>query len=125
MPLVDGTGKIRAINQALMIDARLFGKLVEEVLLNLDGKEYARADSLKGKVTLLFVFIASSNAGCQMNIAGPAISIPLMNEFLKAFTLGEASPEDEITVSPVTPAFFEVLRRRGLGSPIPAHRLRS
>jgi peroxiredoxin len=70
MLLVDGTGKIRAINQALMIDARLFGKLVEEVLLNLDGKEYARADSLKGKVTLLFVFIASSNAGCPDEYCG-------------------------------------------------------
>jgi hypothetical protein len=29
MLLVDRTGKIRAINQVLMIDARLFGKLVD------------------------------------------------------------------------------------------------
>lgn len=157
MLLVDRTGKIRAINQALMIDARLFGKLIEEVLLNLDGKEmitieetspwqtdlgrdreaskpkalisfgssedkfytllgkqmppipmmsldgkeYALADSLKGKVTLLFVFIASSEPDAQMNIAGSAISIPLMNEFFKAFTLGEAKPGDEFVKNAV------------------------
>jgi len=157
MLLVDRTGKIRAINQALMIDARLFGKLVEEVLLNLDGKEaitieksspwqtdlgrdrevskpkalisfgssedkfytllgkqmppvplmsldgkeYALADSMKGKVTLLFVFIASSEPDAQMNIAGSAISIPLMNEFFKAFTLGEAQPGDELVKNAV------------------------
>jgi hypothetical protein len=69
--------------------------------MSLNGKEYAFADSLKGNVTLLFVFIASSEPDAQMNIAGFAISIPLVNEFFKAFTLGEAKPGDELVKNAV------------------------
>jgi hypothetical protein len=80
----------------------LLGKHMPPVpLTSLDGKEYALADSLKGKVSLLFVFIASSEPDAQMNIAGTAISVPLMNEFFKAFTLGEAQPGDELVKNAV------------------------
>ncbi|MCX6132400.1 MAG: hypothetical protein NTU47_01190 [Ignavibacteriales bacterium] len=158
MLLVDRKGTIRAINQAMMIDPRLFSKVVEEVLLNLDGKEaitvdksspwqtdlgrdneakkpkalisfgssedkfytllgkqvpaiplkaldgtnYAIADSLKGRVTLIFVFVASSEPDAQMNIAGAAITTQLMNAFYKALTLGEAPPGDEFVKNAVT-----------------------
>ena len=149
--LVDRTGKIRSINQAIMIDLRLFGKLIEEVLLNLDGKEnitidktepwqtdlarereakkpkalinignsddkyytllgkqvpavplttldgkgYALADSLKGRVSLLFVFVASSEPDAQKNIIGSTIMMQMINKIYKAFVLGEAKPGEE------------------------------
>ena len=155
--LVDRKGTIRAINQAIMIDPRLFSRLVEELLLNLDGKEtitieksspwqtdlarekeekkpkalisfgsskdkfytllgkqvpaillktldgkdYAIADSLKGKVSLVFVFVASSEHDAQTNIAGPAMTTQLMNGFYKAFTLGQAQPGDEFVKNAV------------------------
>lgn len=46
--IVDRQKKVRAISQALMVDIEQFGHLIEELLLNIDGKEVIDIDVEKG-----------------------------------------------------------------------------
>jgi len=49
--IVDRQKKVRAISQALMVDIEQFGHLIEELLLNIDGKEIIDIDVESGWTT--------------------------------------------------------------------------
>jgi hypothetical protein len=155
--LVDRSKKIRAFTQGILIDPRDASRVIEELLLNLDGKELITVDSgepsgaegwqtdlgkqngdkkkkgftisiggkknlwysqlgneipdialktldggdtklsdvLGGKVSVVFIWLASSQPDLVSVSAGTGISLSFMDNVYHSFGLGEAKPGDE------------------------------
>jgi hypothetical protein len=155
--IIDRSGKIRAFTQGILIDPRDASRVIEELLLNLDGKELITVDSgepsgaegwqtdlgkengakkkkgftisigakknlwysqlgnvvpdvplkaldggdtrlsdvLGGKVSALFIWLASSQPDIAAVSAGTGASLSFMDNVYHSFGLGEAKPGDE------------------------------
>jgi hypothetical protein len=155
--VIDRNRKIRAFSQGLIIDPREATRVIEELLLNLDGKEMITVDSgepsmaegwqtdlgkqngekkkkgftlslgpkkklwysqlgaeipdvqlknldgtdtklydaLAGKVSVLFIWLASSQPDIAAVSAGTGASLQFMDNVYHSFGLGEAKPGDE------------------------------
>ena len=156
--VIDRQKKVRGFSQTTMIDVEQFTRLIEQLLLNLDGKEVIDVDveegwstdlakenyekkpkplinlgpsdedrwyahlgktipdiklknldstettlykTMDGKVTLLFVFVASMEPDILQNIAGTAMTAKLTDNYYHGFGLGEAEPGDELVQNAV------------------------
>ena len=155
--IIDRSKKIRALTQGIIIDPRNATRVIEELLLNLDGKEVITIDSgepdmtlgwqtdlgkqngekkkkgftlsfgpkkevwysqlgnqvpdfpllsmdgkdmkfhevLAGKVSVVFIWLASSQPDIAMVSAGTGISLQFVDNVYHSFGLGEAKPGDE------------------------------
>ncbi len=155
--IVDRSRKVRAFTQGVIIDPRDASRVLEELLLNLDGKELISVDSgepdmaegwqtdlskqnaekkkkgfvisigpkqslwysllgnpmpdvplqtvdgkemklhdaLGGKVSAVFVWLASSQPDIALVSAGTGIMMQFMDNMYHSFGLGEAKPGDE------------------------------
>ncbi len=157
MLIIDRNKKIRAFSQGIIIDPRDATRVIEELLLNLEGKELTTVDSgepgmaegwqtdlgkqngekkkkgftisigpkkklwysqlgnevpdvalktldgadtklhdaLAGKVSVVFIWLASSQPDIAAVSAGTGISLQFMDNVYHSFGLGEAKPGDE------------------------------
>jgi hypothetical protein len=155
--IIDRSKKIRAFSQGIIIDPRNASRVIEELLLNLDGKELITVDSgepdmaegwqtdlgkqngekkkkgftlsigpkrklwysqlgnevpdvplktldgtdaklydvLGGKVSVVFIWLASSQPDIAAVSAGTGVSLQFMDNVYHSFGLGEAKPGDE------------------------------
>jgi hypothetical protein len=155
--IVDRNKRIRAFTQGIIIDPRNATRVIEELLLNLDGKESITVDSgepdmaggwqtdlgkenagkkkkgftlsfgakkdlwysnlsktiadvslrtidgkeiklhdaLAGKVTVIYLWLASSQPDIALVSAGTGVTMQFMDNVYHSFGLGEAKPGDE------------------------------
>lgn len=72
------------------------GNAVPDIpLQTLDGKEMKLHDALGGKVSVVFIWLASSQPDIAAVAAGTGVTMNFINDVYHSFGLGEAKPGDE------------------------------